>query len=175
MTSTQTLTDQTPGLIRAGSLSVRAGLAGGAAALAIAGVFWSVLPTELLDKGGPGYIWAGALIGLATGCIGNALIAFGAARPVEVPGDSAGFLRAVVLDFALQIFTVSGGMVGMFFKAVKFQHLAAFGIAFALVAMVCRITGTVLVSRALVARARARAAGAQASLVPESPVQDSHS
>jgi hypothetical protein len=129
-------------------------LAGGLAALG-----WAITPADLLAATDRPFAGGGIFTALATGTAGNVLLATAAARPPEDPDNSSGFLRAVVLDFALQLLVVVAGVMGMFLLDVKFQRLAAFGVAFVVVATAFRIAGSMVIARALGVRSSARAHG----------------
>ena len=128
----------------------------GALLLLVAGAGREMLPAELQAQVGGPYFWSGLAVGVLSAAIGNVLIAYGSMKAPEDRANSTGFLRAVVLDFALQFSCAAACILGLIFKGLKFQPLAAFGITFALAVVVCRMCGTVLVSRALVARFKQR-------------------
>ncbi|MEE2885962.1 MAG: hypothetical protein VX951_00905 [Planctomycetota bacterium] len=140
----------------AGRLAVRGTVWGGLVVLLLVGVTWQVLPEDLQIQVGALYFWSGVAVGLLSAAIGNGLIAFGSMKAPEDPTNSTGFIRAVVLDFALQFACAATCILGLIFKGLKFQHVAAFGITFALAVVACRMAGTMVVSRALVARSKQR-------------------
>jgi hypothetical protein len=110
------------------------------------------------------YYWAGAVVGLLSASLGNALIAFGSMKAQEDPANSTGFIRAVVLDFALQFACAGVSILGLIFKGLKFEQVAAFGITLSLTVVVCRMAGTAMVSRALVTRAKQRNRASEAQI-----------
>lgn len=120
------------------------------------GVAWQALPADLRVEAGALWFWSGVGVGLLSAAIGNGLIAFGSMKGRQDPANSTGFIRAVVFDFALQFACAATCILGLIFKGLKFQQVAAFAITFALAVVICRMFGTVVVSRALVARSRQR-------------------
>ena len=150
-------------------------MVGAVAAGGLAGVAISVLPPEVLTGEARTFMWGGVVGGALSGSIGNLLVARGGLSVPADPRDSRAFLRAIVLDFALQVFAVVGGTVGLFLLAVKFANLAAFGFALAGVATVFRVAGTVMVSRALNRRALVNRSASSGTTDPRSLVQDSNS
>ncbi len=146
------------------------GLAGTAV---LVGVVDPLLPDTTLPPEARPYMWGGVATALCTSLLGGSLVAVGAYRPPEDPRNSTGFLRAVVLDFALQVLALAGGVAVMYLSAVKFQNLAAFGVAFAVVATVFRSLGMVVISRALSARAKYRRAQSGSTGTPQTLTQNS--
>jgi hypothetical protein len=69
-----------------------------------------------------------------------------------------------VLDFALQFACAAVSIFGLIFKGLKFEQVAAFGITLSLTVVVCRMAGTTMVSRALVARAKQRKRASEAQI-----------
>ena len=145
-------------------------------AVGLGAIISMALPADVLTAEVQRFMWAGVLAGALSGSVGNLLIARGGLGKPERPEDSRAFLRSIVLDFALQTLAVVGGTLGLFLLSVKFPNLAAFGLALAGVATVCRVMGTVMVSRALNDRARAnRMASGVVHASPATSVQDSNS
>lgn len=140
----------------ASQLTLRATLLGAATVAVLAGVSWQVMSPEVRAEAGALYFWSGVAVGLLSAGVGNGLIASGSLKAPQDPTNSTGFLRAVVLDFGLQFACAAVCIMGLIFKGLKFQEVAAFGITFALAVVVCRMFGTVMVSRALVARSKQR-------------------
>lgn len=101
------------------------------------------------------FLVLGAIVGAVSGTLGNIIVAQGSLRRVGGPQASAEFVRAIVLDFAVQVVAVVGGTVAVrFFLVLKFQDFATFGMTLAGAVVLFRVPGTILVNRALGLRAR---------------------
>ena len=122
-----------------------------------------VTSAELLPDITRPYLLVGAVVGAAAGTLGNIIVARGSLHRVGGPQASADFVRAIVLDFALQTVAIAGGTVAVRFLLVaKFQEFATFGMTLAGAVVLFRVPGTILVSRALDRRARGAATAASA-------------
>ncbi len=143
-------------MLTPGQLVLRGTGLGTLTVLILGGVAWQLLPEDTRADAGTTYYWSGVGVGVLAAALGNVLIAFGAMKESGGPVDSTGFLRAIVMDFALQFGCAAVCILGMSIKGVKFQQVAAFGITFTAAVVVCRMFGTVLVNRALVARSKQR-------------------
>ncbi|MCB9868270.1 MAG: hypothetical protein H6837_00335 [Planctomycetes bacterium] len=136
---------------------LRAAAVGSSCVLVALVLALTALPESRLPGSARIYLVWGAAAGAVAGMLGNFILARGAFARVGPHGGTA-FLRGLVLDVALQFAAVVLGVVGLFAVGVKFSELAAFGLALAGAAVLFRGAGTVLMARALDARARGQAA-----------------
>jgi hypothetical protein len=154
--------------VNPGTLALRGSLMGALLVGVLLGLAWQfrsqLLTAADYQRITGFYYWSGALVGLLSASLGNALIAFGSMKAHEDPRNSTGFIRAVVLDFALQFACAAVSILGLIFKGLKFEQVAAFGITLSLTVVVCRMAGTTMVSRALVARAKQRKRASEAQI-----------
>ncbi len=122
------------------------------------------LPARILPAELHSYLGLGVLVAVIVGAIGSTMLSLASCQPASNPQNGTAFLRAVVLEFALQFITIIVALLGMNFAGVKFPALAAFGIAYAAVAMVFRASSSIMISRALSQRARQRSATKNSSI-----------
>lgn len=137
--------------LRSAALAARACLAGVAAAAVLVGASLFLVPGGLW-----GYVLGGTVVALLTSGIGGVMLARAAVLPPADPRNGPMFVQSLVIDFGLQFLGVVVGMVSLNALGLKFAGIAAFGIAFAAVALVAHIAGAVLINRALGLRARFR-------------------
>jgi hypothetical protein len=159
LTSHATVTEFTPSEAPSGgpglapwTVASRGAAIGAAATMAV--VASIVLAAPVPPESRAFLLWGGVAGGVA-GTLGNWIVARGALRRVGGKEASADFVRSIFLDFVLQVFAVVAGTMCLYLLQLKFQEFAAFGATLAGAAVLFRAPGTVLVSRALSARAEA--------------------
>jgi len=137
------------------SVASRGSAIGALAVGAIVAALLLAAPTTTIPPESRNFIAWGGLAGGGIGTLGNWIVARGALRRVGGPEASSDFVRAIFLDFVLQVFAVVAGTMTLYLLQLKFQEFAAFGATLAGAAVLFRAPGTVLVSRALNRRAQA--------------------
>lgn len=136
-------------------VAMRASVIGAVLTAVAVTVVWSVASAEAIPESARPYLLVGALAGALAGTLGNTIVARGALRRIGGAQASSDFVRAIVMDFALQVFAVIGvTLVLRFLLALKFPEFATLGFTLAGAVAFFRVPGTILVSRALESRAR---------------------
>jgi hypothetical protein len=136
-----------------GGVALRASGMGALIVACLAVLAIVLVPEELLSAQGRGFLWAGAGVGACSGALGNLIVARGGLSTPADPRDGRGFVRALAIDFVLQLVAVLGSPMCLILLEMKFAHVAAFGMALAGATGVFRLAGTLLVARALTHRA----------------------
>ena len=73
--------------------------------------------------------------------------------PADHPKVVERFVLGLFVPFFLQVAVVSGGCLALWLTAVRFEANAAFALSFAVAATILGVTGVVVASRSLQARA----------------------
>lgn len=136
-----TATSERPGVVRAALRATSIG-AGVALALLLVVTAVSIVPRPLHVS-----CALGLAVAVVSTALGNLLIASAALAPGAA--SAWAMARAVLVDFALQVLLGGGVSAALFLLGTKFLAPAAFALAFAASAIVMRITGAGILSRAL--------------------------